>query len=162
VQQAQAQGYTYVTDLAGLAAVPASSSRVLGLFNGGNMTTEWSGLLASHPASGPQGCNEHNRTGPAPGQPSPAVRTQPAPDILTARARKSPAKGFFLQVEGASIDKRDHAADPCGQIGETIAFDQAIQVARAYAAQHPDTLVVVTADHAHTSQIVESVDATTP
>jgi alkaline phosphatase len=25
-------------------------------------------------------------------------------------------KGFLLQVEGASIDKRDHAADACGQI----------------------------------------------
>ena len=30
--------------------------------------------------------------------------------------------GFFLQVEGASIDKRDHAADVCGQIGETLAL----------------------------------------
>ena len=33
--------------------------------------------------------------------------------------------GFVLQVEGASIDKRDHAADVCGQIGETLAFDNA-------------------------------------
>ncbi|MFO6485220.1 alkaline phosphatase [Escherichia coli] len=24
-------------------------------------------------------------------------------------------KGFFLQVEGASIDKQDHAANPCGE-----------------------------------------------
>ena len=29
-------------------------------------------------------------------------------------------KGFFLQVEGASIDKQDHAANACGQIGETV------------------------------------------
>jgi alkaline phosphatase len=36
------------------------------------------------------------------------------------------SNGFFLQVEGASIDKRDHAANPCQQIGETIAFDKAI------------------------------------
>ena len=27
--------------------------------------------------------------------------------------------GFFLQVEGASIDKQDHAGNACGQIGET-------------------------------------------
>ena len=65
-------------------------------------------------------------------------------------------------MEGASIDKQDHAANPCGQIGETVAFDKAIQVARGYAADHPDTLIIVTADHAHTSQIVEEVDATTP
>jgi alkaline phosphatase len=34
-------------------------------------------------------------------------------------------KGFFLQVEGASIDKQDHAANACAQIGETVAFDDA-------------------------------------
>ena len=62
--------------------------------------------------------------------------------------------GFFLQVEGASIDKQDHAANACGQIGETIAFDDAIGVALDYQRHHPDTLIVVTADHAHTSQIV--------
>ena len=42
-------------------------------------------------------------------------------------------KGFFLQIEVASIDKRDHDAEPCQQIGETIAFDNAIQDALDYA-----------------------------
>src|SRR6185369_13319783 len=63
-------------------------------------------------------------------------------------------RGFFLQVEGASIDKQDHATNACGQLGETVAFDNAIGVALDYQRTHPDTLVVVTADHAHTSQIV--------
>ena len=62
-------------------------------------------------------------------------------------------QGFTLQVEGASIDKRDHAADVCGQIGETLAFDEAVGVALDYQRDHPDTLVIVTADHAHTSQM---------
>jgi alkaline phosphatase len=63
-------------------------------------------------------------------------------------------RGFFLQVEGASIDKQDHGANACGQLGETVAFDNAIGVALDYQRRHPDTLVLVTADHAHTSQIV--------
>ena len=66
--------------------------------------------------------------------------------------------GFFLQVEGASIDKQDHAGNACGQIGETDDFDQAI----AYAMQDVDlknTLVIVTADHAHTSQILNAQPA---
>ena len=66
--------------------------------------------------------------------------------------------GFFLQVEGASIDKQDHAGNACGQIGETDDFDQAI----AYAMQNVDltnTLVIVTADHAHTSQILNAQPA---
>ena len=70
-------------------------------------------------------------------------------------------KGFFLQIEGASIDKQDHAANPCGQIGETVAFDAAVKVALRYQREHPDTLVVVTADHGHTSQIVETGSTTT-
>lgn len=66
--------------------------------------------------------------------------------------------GFFLQVEGASIDKQDHAGNACGQIGETDDFDQAI----AYAMQNVDltnTLVIVAADHAHTSQILNAQPA---
>jgi alkaline phosphatase len=57
-------------------------------------------------------------------------------------------------VLGGGRDKQDHATNACGQIGETVAFDRAIGVALDYQRSHPDTLVVVTADHAHTSQIV--------
>ncbi|TPF85533.1 alkaline phosphatase [Bifidobacterium sp. UTCIF-37] len=63
--------------------------------------------------------------------------------------------GYFLQVEGASIDKQDHNANACGQIGETDDLDKAISAALAKV-DLSNTLVIVTADHAHTSQIVES------
>lgn len=63
-------------------------------------------------------------------------------------------KGFFLQIEGASIDKRAHDAEPCEQIGETIAFDNSVKQALEFAASNPETLIVVTADHAHTPQII--------
>ncbi len=77
-------------------------------------------------------------------------------DTKTSRSKK----GFFLQIEGASIDKQDHAANPCGQIGETVEFDRAVKAALAYQKRNPDTLVVVTADHGHTSQIVETGSTT--
>ena len=73
-------------------------------------------------------------------------------DVYGRRGRDR--RGFFLQVEGALIDKQDHVENPCQQIGETIAFDRAIRVGLKFAEKHPDTLVIVTADHAHTSQIV--------
>lgn len=63
-------------------------------------------------------------------------------------------KGFFLQVESGSIDKANHVADACGQIGETVALDEAVQVALEFAKNNPDTLIIVTGDHAHTSQII--------
>jgi alkaline phosphatase len=70
-------------------------------------------------------------------------------------------KGFFLQVEGASIDKQDHAANACGQIGETLDFDEAIQAALAFAKKDGNTLVIATADHAHSSQIVDNTPPAT-
>src|SRR6185369_10422644 len=46
VAQAQALGYRYVTDADGLSTV-GSGKPVLGLFNPGNMSLEWSGPAAS-------------------------------------------------------------------------------------------------------------------
>lgn len=146
VQSAQAKGYQYVTDAAGLNAVTDRSKPVLGLFTGGNMSLEWTGPGASlGKGNAAAACSENQR--PA-GEPSLADMTSKAIGLLENR------RGFFLQVEGASIDKQDHATNACGQIGETVAFDRAIGVALDYQRTHPDTLVVVTADHAHTSEIV--------
>jgi alkaline phosphatase len=114
------------------------------------MSLEWKGELAlAFPGSGPQTCLQGQR--PAI-EPSLAEMTQKAIELLQG------GKGFFLQVEGASIDKQDHAQNPCGQIGETVAFDKAIAVGLGFAEKHPDTLIIVTADHGHASQIIEAVD----
>ena len=148
LQQAQAQGWRYVTDADGLSTVPNANKPVLGLFNKGNMSLEWTGPKAALGKSNtPEPCKEGQR--PA-NEPSLAAMTRQAIGLLAEKK----GKGFFLQVEGASIDKQDHATNACGQIGETVAFDRAIGVALDYQEDHPDTLVVVTADHAHTSQIV--------
>jgi alkaline phosphatase len=147
VQVAQARGDQYVTDATGLAGITDKSKPVLGLFTGGNMTTEWTGPAASTGAgTAPAACTETNRPT---AEPSLAAMTSKAIELLDGSD-----KGFFLQVEGASIDKQDHATNACGQIGETVAFDNAVGVALDYQRTHPDTLVVVTADHSHTSQIV--------
>jgi len=114
------------------------------------MTTEWSGLEAlPYPSNvaRPQVCREDHRPG---GEPSLAEMTAKAIELLD----RPSGLGFFLQVEGASIDKEDHSANPCGQIGETVAFDRAVKIGMDFARAHRDTLLVVTADHGHTSQIV--------
>ena len=55
--------------------------------------------------------------------------------------------GFVLMVEGSLIDGMGHANDAKGQQQEMRDFMEAIEVAVAYAKAHPETLVVVTADH---------------
>lgn len=155
LQSAARQGYDVVFDAASLAA--ADGDHILGLFSAGNMSLEWGGLQAMpFPGSGlPAGqvCSENQRL---PGEPSLAEMTSKALALLddSRRPHSSDRAGFFLQIEGASIDKQDHVESPCQQIGETIAFDRALGVALQYAAGRRDTLIIVTADHAHTSQIV--------
>lgn len=161
IDYAQTKGYTYVDSKDGLAGITSldGGKKVLGLFNASNMTTEFAPLYArtaAYYAANPnrdvqtQGGSETTRCQPQNrgAEPSLPEMTNKALQLL-----ETDKDGFVLQVEGASIDKRDHAADVCGQIGETLAFDDAIGVALDYQAQHPDTLVIVTADHSHTSQM---------
>ena len=120
-------------------------------------TCRSSGTARTRRPSGPTGAtappSRARRDQRPASEPSIADMTTKALSLLEQKGRGK-GKGFFLQVEGASIDKRDHAANPCQQIGETVAFDKAVGVALAYQRAHPDTLVVLTADHGHTSQIV--------
>jgi len=91
------------------------------------MSLEWGGLQATpFPGSGLPGgqtCTENQR--PA-NEPSLAAMMAKAIDLLDDphSRRGRDRRGFFLQVEGASIDKQDHVENPCQQIGETIAFDR--------------------------------------
>nr|WP_241827186.1 alkaline phosphatase [Streptomyces graminilatus] len=154
LDQARSGGYQVVRDRAGLRAARPEAP-VLGLFAPEAVPVEWTGSPASPGGTPPQRCVEGNPARPA-GTPSLVESTEAALRLLTARGdRSGPAsKGFFLQVEGASIDDRAHDADPCGQIGETLALDRAVAAALSYARQYPRTLVVVTADHGHAGQIL--------
>jgi alkaline phosphatase len=163
IDYAATKGYAQQpADRAALAGVTSlAGGKVLGLFNATNMTTEFKPLYArtkayydANPARDPQvqggstttRCDETNRS--STNEPSLAEMTKKAISLLD-----DDPDGFTLQVEGASIDKRDHAADPCGQIGELLGLDEAVGVAQQFQKSHPDTLIIVTADHSHTSQI---------
>ena len=159
LDQAAERGYQVVTTADQLAAVSSAGSAapLLGLFASGNFPVRWDGPLAT-PTGGTEAavrCTENpEHTAELP---TLAQMTDKAIDLLDTRG----SKGFFLQVEGASIDKQDHAANPCGQIGETQDLDEAVQEAMEFAKKDGNTLVVVTADHAHSSQIVYP-NTTTP
>ena len=151
-EQAQIRGYQLVSDASGLAAITDASQDkpLLGLFSEGNMPVRWEGPKASYHGNLDKPavtCTPNpKRTDSVP---TLAAMTDKAIELLSKNQ-----KGFFLQVEGASIDKQDHAANPCGQIGETVDLDEAVQKALAFAKKDGNTLVIVTADHAHASQII--------
>jgi alkaline phosphatase len=56
-------------------------------------------------------------------------------------------EGFLLQVEAARVDHAAHANDPAACLMEQLEFDRCIRLARRFAAEHPETLVVITTDH---------------
>jgi alkaline phosphatase len=155
--QATERGYQVVRDAAALDAVTVADQNqpVLGTFTDGNFPTRFAPTVAT-----------------VGGADLPPVTCQPNPERLTtdlslrSLTEKSielldNENGFFLQVEGASIDKRNHNADACGQIGELLDLDEAVQAALAFAQADGNTLVIVTADHAHTSQIVDKAPPAT-
>lgn len=156
--QAQDRGYQVVRDAAGLDALTTADQAqpVLGTFTDGNFPTRYAATTATVGGAdlAPQTC-----------QPNPArLGTDLSLQSLTEKSidlLDTGDQGFFLQVEGASIDKRDHSADACGQIGEVLDLDEAVQSALAFAKADGNTMVVVTADHAHTSQIVDSTPPAT-
>jgi len=159
-EQAAARGYQVVDTAEELAAVGSATQAapVLGLFTPGNFPTRYAATPATVLGADapPVTCTENPER----------LTTELSLESLTTKAisllktKKSAKKGFFLQVEGASIDKRDHSADACGQIGETVDFDEAVQVALAFAKKDKNTLVIVTADHAHSSQLVDTTPPT--
>lgn len=159
LEQAKLQNYQIAKNLSDMQAITEAnqSKPVLGLFASGNLPVSWTGPTAmidgnKQPA---QQCNTNNPNRPAS---IPTLKDMTAKAIDLLKVNK---QGFFLQVESGSIDKQNHAADACGQIGETVALDQAIQVALEFAKNNPDTLIIVTGDHAHTSQIIPN-DAKSP
>jgi len=107
---------------------------------------------AGDPVSGQRSATLPEGQRPA-SEPSLAAMTRTGLDRLQA-AQEGKPRGFFLQVEGASIDKMSHVANPCAQIGETVALDAAVAVGARLCRTHPDTLIVVTGDHGHAVQIL--------
>ncbi|AZN69038.1 alkaline phosphatase [Acinetobacter haemolyticus] len=151
LERAKLENYRIVEDLNSLKAVDSANQNqpLLGLFADGNLPVIWSGpvtQLNGH-KKGAESCRDNSAFSIQ--TPRLAQMTEKAIELLNNNE-----KGFFLQVESGSIDKRNHAADPCGQIGETVQLDEAIQVALKFAKEHGETLIVVTGDHAHTSQII--------
>jgi alkaline phosphatase len=134
-QEFRDQGYTYVDNRAELTAAVSGRPprRLVGTFTNGNLNVYLD--------------REHR--GLYPEQPTLVEMTEAALKVLARRD-----EGFFLMVEAASIDKMEHPLDGPRAIYDTIEFDQAIGVARSWAEEHGDTLIVVTADHNHSMSIV--------
>ncbi|AXQ28008.1 alkaline phosphatase [Solimonas sp. K1W22B-7] len=129
-------GFSYAPDAAGLSSAPITKP-LLGLFSLSNMN------VALDKLGKRRGTSTVVDNFGFPDQPLLPEMTKKALDVLNYKNKK----GFFLLVEGASIDKQSHNEDSDRVIMETIEFDKAIGVAKNFALANTNTLIVVSADH---------------
>lgn len=86
----------------------------------------------------------------APGHCPPASQRGDFLPLATSRAlaRLEQSKsGFFLMIEGSAIDTAAHGNNLEETLREVLDFDCAVGVVLEWMRSHPDTLLVVTADH---------------
>lgn len=73
--------------------------------------------------------------------------TRATEKALATLERTAGRNGFFLMIESAIIDGYGHNNDSEGMIEEMREFDRTLQMLVKYVEAHPETLLVVTADH---------------
>ncbi len=66
---------------------------------------------------------------------------------------------FFLMVEGSQIDVASHFNDLRETVAEVLEFDRALGVALRWVEKHPDTLILVLADHQTGGLSIHDADA---
>ncbi len=132
----QSAGFKYAPDNSTLQSVAGDAHKLLGLFAFSNMNVSYDKI--------------GKRRGNSTVVDDYGFPDQPMLDEMAKAALNVLAKnehGFVAMIEGASIDKQAHLMDSDRWVLETIEFDRAVQVAKDFASEHPDTLVIVTADH---------------
>ena len=137
-------GYTYATTAAELASATKApgTNKLLGLFNYGNMD----GALDRKFLKG----------GTVKKYPDQPDLTEMVDSALQLLSRKP--EGFFLMVESGMIDKYTHLLDMERAVYDTIMLDNAVKLAKEWAAPRNDTLILVIADHAHPISLIGTID----
>ena len=138
-------GYKLVSTKTELAAA-GSSSKLLGLFNTVNIDGALDRFFL-----------KKGTVSQFPDQPDLTDQVRAALDILSRND-----KGFVLMVESGRIDKYSHSLDWERSVYDTIMLDNAVQIAKDFAAARNDTMIVVVADHAHPTAIVGTYDDDRP
>jgi len=109
--------------------LPTDADQVMGIFTNSYMV--WDDMAAEK------------------GKPTIAEMATSAVNFLKAKAGP---EGFFIMIEGGRIDAAHHNGHAVRALSETLAFDKAIEEVLKLVDQK-ETLVLVTADHAHTMSI---------
>lgn len=143
ISEAQRLGYTFVSTRSELLAAKPTTGKLFGLFHIDNFPSYLDRAVWRRPEV----------LGSFTDMPYLWEMTQKAVEVLSQNPN-----GFFLMVEGGMVDKYQHRLDWVRALWDVLELDRAVAWAKRYAAQHPDTLVIVTADHAHPLSVFGGYD----
>ena len=137
-------GYSLVTTATELNSVAANgNAKLLGLFNSGNMDGALDRKFL-----------KRGTVDKFSDQPDLTDQVRVALDLLSRRP-----EGFVLMVESGLIDKYTHSLDMERAVYDTIMLDNAVKLARDWAAARgDDTLILVLADHNHPISLIGTID----
>lgn len=143
ITDSQKQGYTFVSTRTELNA--ANTNKLFGLFNIDNVPSYLD--------------RAQYKTGEALGDFGDMPYLWDSTKKAVETLEKNP-NGFFLMVEAGMIDKYEHPLDWQRAVWDVLELDKTVEWAKEYAKTHPDTLILVTADHAHSLSVFGGYDAT--
>ena len=134
-ERAQQQGYDYVTDRSSLDS--ATRPKLLGLFAKGAMYE-----------AAPEGEGSYEPAVPLP------EMTRKALEVLS-----EDPEGFFLLVEEEAIDSMGHVGNWGLMLEAGAALNRSVEIAKAFAEESGDTLLIVVGDHETGGLSVEEPEA---
>lgn len=147
IRKFEADGYKFASTNGELAAASeAGATKLLGLFNTGNLDGALDRRLL-----------KKGSVARFPDQPDLVDQVKAAIGALS----KNP-NGFVLMVESGRIDKYTHSMDWERAVFDTIMLDNAVKAAKGFAGDRDDTLIIVVPDHAHAVSIVGTYDENRP
>ncbi|MYR30332.1 MULTISPECIES: alkaline phosphatase [unclassified Streptomyces] len=142
VAKARKKGYEYVSSAEQLGKAKAKDGKLLGLFANEEMFQQK-----------PEGQGDVYKP-----VVDLATMTTKALGTLDGKGKNKNRNGFFLMVEEEGVDEFAHANNAEKTLESMRQLERTVAVARQYVATHPDTLLVVTADHETGGLAVEEND----
>src|SRR5882762_2697844 len=145
ISKFEGAGYSFVSTKSQLDAA-GKAAKLLGLFNTGNIDGALDRFFL-----------KKGTVAKFPDQPDLTDQVGAALDILSRND-----KGFVLMVESGRIDKYSHSLDWERSVYDTIMLDNAVKLAKEFAAARNDTMIIVVSDHAHPTALVGTYDDDRP
>lgn len=158
LQEAQSYGFRTISNRDELQTI-RRNERILGLFSGSTLPVRFRGENGGEADFLQRVDGKVMWPQPFACEKNPDFESMPTLRQMTevALTHLENENGFALMIEAASIDKQAHNRSPCGSIGEVEQLIESLQAAITFQESHPNTLILITADHGHSATLIPDI-----